>query len=167
MKKIIIIIFCLLIVILASCNKNKNYHATFVRDGYAFDDEYIFSHNTYGACSDETTYLDENIPKEIYVIIDNDQKLNEVFNSFPSVDFEKEMILLYAFTTTNNTNYYIDSVNYHSSILEINYGQKKQYGRKKPNALPPYTRWLIVKMDIIEVEDLQFNYIGYVRWWVK
>ena len=46
-------------------------------------------------------------------------------------------------------------------------GQKKKYGRQKPNALPPYTRWLIVKMDIIEVEDLQFNYIGYVRWWVK
>ena len=73
------------------------------------------------------------------------------------MDLEKSMILMHGFTTASGSSYEIRDVFIEDRVLTIKY-MYIPVKRSPPNASMPMTKWVIVVMDIVDTETVEFRY---------
>ena len=139
------------------------FNSVVVSNNYSFKEDFLLTHKTYGAYLDGHIISDDKYPKEITIIIKNEQELLEKFDSFPDVNFCEKMVCIHGFTATVNDDYYLDEVILENNSLIINYGNKKTNKKKPPENSKPDTKWFIVILDRIEVDNAKFSYLGYIN----
>ena len=100
----------------------------------------------------------ENVPKERMIIINNENDFKYAFKKFEEIDMNKEMIVMHAFTTAGNSEYEVVNIKISEKKLIVEYTNKK-HRLEEPNASMPDTKWIIVKMDKLDVDCVDFVYL--------
>ena len=155
MKKICMA--CASILILASlligCARIE-YNATILKDGFAFNLEWY--ENNYTKHSLQSEY-NNDLPESRTYVINNQEDLNEVFASFPQIDFDTEMVIVYCYTTTCNRKQKLDNVSFDNGVLNIEFSNVKAWF-DVDDATSPQTRTCVIRMDKIEATDINVTY---------
>ena len=86
--------------------------------------------------------------------------MGEVFKEFDDIDFTEEIVLLHGFTTASNGEYELKNIKLIEKKLTIDCANKKKNELTPPNASMPNTKWLIVRMNIIAVDSVEFNFVA-------
>lgn len=161
MKRLMIIIFTILsIVIITGCSDKNLYNAKIVTQNYEFNEEFLLNNKTFGAYLKDGYYIDdEKYPKERMIIINNESDFNNAFKIFEDIDFNEEMIVIHAFTTASNSEYELKNINFAEKKLTIEYCTKKTNGINPPNASIPDTKWLVVKINRLDIEYVDFIFL--------
>ena|GEM_PF-2125297 len=158
---LMVVMILSLIAGLAGCG-NKKYNAVMYGNVYEnrtwLNDEFYENNLTHGSFSSVTgDYVqDETYPTYRTKIIVEKAEFDTVFKEFPvEVDFEQSMIVMHCFTTSSSNPYKIKSIFFDEQALTINY---KQLTSKKtvPNASMPISKWVIVKMDKLDIDSAEF-----------
>ena len=76
------------------------------------------------------------------------------------IDFNEEMIVIHAFTTASNSEYELKNINFAEKKLTIEYCTKKTTGINPPNASIPDTKWLVVKINRLDIECVDFIFLA-------
>ena len=160
MKKIMISFFIFLSIFVVTGCSNKNlYHAKVINDNYEFNEDFVMNNKTFGAHSNDGHYIkDEDVPKERMIIINNESDFKYAFKKFEETDMNKEMIVMHAFTTAGNSEYEVVNIKISEKKLIVEYTNKK-HRLEEPNASMPDTKWVIVKMDKLDVDCVDFVYL--------
>ena len=99
------------------------YHAAEITSGVFFQENFLKENRTYGACyvrdgvdPDKATSSDIEVdvtsPVDRTFVIRSQEELEKIFSGFPEVDFEKEMILLYIYTSPYGRRRKIKSIDF-------------------------------------------------------
>ena len=174
MKKIVIVIYTFVIVVfLSGCNKGNNflYNAVMVASGaipsshneFIFNDSFLEDNIIGGALykndnydsndpkSEKFIYIDDSMaPKRIIKVIDSIEVHDLVFNKKIEVDFDKEILILFLFSSTN-CSYSLNEVKIEDNILQIVYNYQVNYNTE------PERTCILIKMDKIEYEKIEFT----------
>lgn len=149
------------LLLFTGCGSNK-YNAVILTTGFSFKEEFLKDNLTRGS-----HYLNENgeivsaegesYPRHRVFIIKSHEDANLIFESFSdSIDFEKEMLIIYIFTTINPDPCKINKVFIDEDVLKINYKfQRSKIG--SDNTSSPTQRCLLVKIDKHEVASVEFT----------
>lgn len=162
MKKICILCMCITFVVcLTGCKKNKwrKYNAKVISEGYVFNETFLLDNKTYGSYLNGYYIEDESYPKERVIIVNNEEYFQEVFDAFPDIDFNKEMIVLHGFTTSSNGSYEIKSMDVKDRKLSIEYRHHKKSTISPPDASKPDTKWFIVKLNYMDICSVEFKFV--------
>ena len=104
--------------------------------------------------------LDETLPKFRTFIITEKALLDEIFSVCPEIDFEKDMVVMYAFTSI----YYgrdlkITSITINKKNLKIEFKYMAgKIGHK--DASSPQIRFLVIKMDKLDIDTVEFTLLN-------
>jgi hypothetical protein len=143
------------------------YNAIVVDAGLAFKKDFLMENMTYGAiyqnenwdpddASSEELIEDQTSPVFRTYIITEKTQLDEVFSVFPDIDFEKEMIVMYAYTSVYGRKRIITSITLDNKNLKIAF--KIAEGKPGYNdASMPQRRFLIIKLDKLDIDTVEFN----------
>lgn len=105
----------------------------------------------------EIMVADESYPEFLTFIINTQEDFDSKFMKFPpTINFEKEMLLVYIFTTTNPNIYKISEISLDDKILNINFKAEKSKGMSD-NLTSPIQKCLIVKADKMEITTANFT----------
>lgn len=168
-KKILIlgVLIIMSIGLFAGCGKDNKYNAVLYDDVRLWMQENFLKANmTYGSVYQ---YFDENgnmytsedttSPKTRTLVISDLGTFNEAFISFlPNVDFDKEMLVLYIFTTTSINRRVLNSIEFTQQKLTIKFSVKKSQSNGDAIA-GPGQMILVVKMDKIAVDATSIEFI--------
>lgn len=166
---IVTVVFVLIISMSFGCG-NK-YSAVIVESELQFTNNFLKNSITYGAYYrnenfnsekdewDEEWLYDTVSPKTRTYIIGGKFELNEIFSAFPKVDLEKEMVIVYCYTSCYGRSRILKDIQRGDDlILKIKFTIKK--GRcGYADASMPQRRILVLKMDKLEVKSVEFEYI--------
>lgn len=174
MKKILClgVIFVMCLGLFAGCGEKKGdktvpYNAVVVETDFQFKKDFWKENIISGAINryydDEgnlqtvKTFEDETLPNFRIFIVKEQNEFDDIFDVFPQVDFEKEMVIIYIFRTPHsNRTYKIKNVEVCDKTLKISYaelGGKPGYG----DASLPQRKALVIKMDKLDVESVEFK----------
>ncbi len=161
MKRLMIMCFIILgIFMITGCSNKNLYNAEIVTDNYEFNKEFLMNNKTFGAYLNDGYYIDDDkYPKERMIIINNETNFNNTFKNFENININKEMIVMHAFTTASNSEYELKNIKLNEKKLIIEYSTKKTNGINPPNASMPDTKWLIVKLDLLNIDDVDFIFL--------
>lgn len=165
MKKIIL---CLTVVFMSSlfmmgCNHSsynaKLYDASnWINNDFA-DNNLIRNVYYSQSDSDEKFFLDdETYPESRTFIIENLEEYNKIFNNNVedlNVDFNKQVLIVYTFRSTDHRNLKLISANLQDKILEITFETIFKSGTGDTST--PYQRWMVIKLDKVEIESVEFK----------
>jgi len=119
------------------------------------------NNKTFGAASSDGHYIDDDtFPKERMIIINNETSFKKAFKTFEDIDFNKKMIVMYAFTTASNSKYELKNIELNEKKLTIEYKTKKTNRINPPNASKPDTKWVIVKLDLLDINEVNFVFLA-------
>lgn len=144
MKKYLTLILIIFVIILTGCKLSMPYNAKIINDGYEFDKTFLDTN--------KTKTDNESLPEERVYYIKDQNALNNAFVSFPEIDFEKEMIIIYGFTTSNDAIYELEKVEYKNKQLNIEYKVKKILEIKESS-----TEWIVIKMNTLTINSINVN----------
>ena len=127
-----------------------------------FKEEFLKANRTYNV-----DYMDENgdwfldltSPKFRTYIIREKAQTDEIFSICPDIDFEKDMIVMYAYTSIYGSNRYhiIKKITLNNKNLKIDY--KISAGKLGAFDAPgPRTRFLVLKMDKLDIDTVEFTW---------
>lgn len=156
LRKIILMLTFVLLICLTGCKKTMPYNARIINDNYEFNEEYIIENKTLGAYLNNGDIAGSKYPEERMIIINDETSFKNAFKKFEKIDFTKEMIVMHAFTTASNSEYELKNIKYNEKKLTIEYITKKTNGINPPNASKPDTKWLIVKLDSLDIDEVNF-----------
>ena len=156
LRKIILMLTFALLICLTGCKKTMPYNARIINDNYEFNEEYIIENKTLGAYLNNGDIAGSKYPEERMIIINDETSFKNAFKTFEKIDFTKEMIIMHAFTTASNSEYELKNIKYNEKKLTIEYITKKTNGINPPNASKPDTKWLIVKLDSLDIDEVNF-----------
>ena len=145
MKKLFAILILLgLICNLVSCSKNI-YDVRYAED-YLWKDGWEFD---YGVSDYDS----------ITKIIDSKEELDEIFEEFPDVDFEKEVIVYYSYVTTHPRKVKIDKAYVENNTLVIEIRKVRKI-RIIPvaDATAPQRRYLVFRLDKGDYENIEVKW---------
>lgn len=100
---------------------------------------------------------DETYPESRTFIVENSEVYNRIFNNDIEnfdVDFNKQMLIVYTFRAINHRNLKLISVNLQDAILRITFESISKSGIG--DTCMPYQRWIVIKLDKIEVKSVEF-----------
>ena len=126
-----------------------------------FKEDFLKANMVYGANYDYENgeYVNDEIsPKFRTFIITEKSQLDGVFSVYPDIDFEKEMVVMYIYSSTYNSIYYEEkliSITLVNKNLKIEFkivGGKPGYGI----AHMPQRTFLPVRMDKLNIETVEF-----------
>ena len=163
MKRIIVlfVIFILNIFIVTGCSNKNLYDAKIITSNYEFKEDFLINNKTFGADSNDGHYIDDDtVPKERMIIVDNETSFNNTFKTFEDIDFNKEMIVMHAFTTASNSEYELKNIELNGKKLTIEYKTKNTNRINPPNASKPDTKWVIVKLDLLDINEVNFVFLA-------
>lgn len=98
---------------------------------------------------------DDSSPKSRAFVIEDDEQYDTFFkqNSF-DVNFEKEVVVLYIFSDTNNRNYILKGLELNDKELTVQVQLQKSL---VDDTIMPYQRCLVLKMNKVEIEAVKFE----------
>jgi len=97
------------------------------------------------------------LPKFRTFIITEKVQLDEIFSVCPEIDFEKEMVVMYAYTGINNRQRIITSITLNNKILEIEF---KIVERESNDTSVPQTRFIVIKIDKLDIDTVEFTLLN-------
>lgn len=142
------------------------YHAVIMESGFTFGTEFLRESMTYGASyrnedfdpeKGEEWLYDTQSPKSRTYIIADRSGLDGVFESFPPIDFDREMILVYCYTDIYSRERILKSVKCKDGAVKVKFTIKSNFGRA--DATAPARHILVVKMDKLDVTSAEFIYV--------
>ena len=153
---------------LIGCKKIK-YNAVEFDKYVSLKEEFLNRNSTYGLIYKNSSFdyksdklpkyylMDKYSPKNRVFVIDNDEDLSLIANSFSNINFEKEILIIYMYTSTSARSVELKNVNVKNSVLNITYflPQKIRY----TNSAKPHQEVLILKLDRISFEDVNVKII--------
>ena len=156
---IFILAFATAAIVACSGDVNK-YRAELYSIGYAdLNDEFLESNRTYGTYyegADGKTIKDTDSPRTRTRIIGNEDEFAAVFINFPAdVDLEKQMIVMYMSTVSNNRACRLKKLTLDNGKLEITFKVQPVESGIKDSTMPG-TRYLAVVMDKADVDSVDF-----------
>ena len=137
----------------------------------AYKEEFLKTNRTYGVKypnenwnpedgSSPKGFIDLTSPKFRTFIITEKARLDEIFSVCPEIDFEKEMVVMYAFTSVyNGRDLKITSITLDNKNLKIEF----KYVEGKPghkDASSPQTRFFVIKMDKLDMDTVEFTLLN-------
>ena len=157
MKKILISLFLLFAVMyITGCNVKK-YNIKIIENGYTFNDGVLEEYFPYGAYNFNLNQYNTNTnSREDYTfIIKDENQLNELFNEFEDINFDKQMVIVYIYTGIYDSKVKITEVEYEELELsiEFSYNLKKGTG----SATMPKQKTLIIIMDKLELIEVDIE----------
>ena len=128
----------------------EKYHAEIISD-YEMDSDYITANQTKGATGNSA------LPKDIVNVIESQDDLNTAFSRFPKINFEKEMVIVYFYTSVYNRPRELKGIEItEEKEMRIHFIEVSP-GEGIVDACSPKTRPLVVKLD--KIEDYSFVFI--------
>ena len=136
------------------------HNAVLLSDGITYSEEWCEQNYTYGGIYEfDKSGYDESLPKSRTYLIKNQTELDAVFSQSPSIDFEKEMVLVYCYTTIYCRKQVLENVVLSEGVLNVEFDiVKGKIGRA--DAAAPHTRMLAVKLDKLETKKVNVTYKG-------
>lgn len=170
MKKIASCLAVLLVGMSIFSGCGAGYHAVEIDSGLAFQENFLEENRTCGALYPNENFNPADDESEEYIwdttspidrtfVIRNEEELKEIFSDFPAVDFEKEMVLLYIYTSPYGRTRKIKSIDVRENDLTI----KFQYNKGKfghADLSSPQQRVFIIKMDRLDVTNVKFELLS-------
>lgn len=157
MKKFLVLtaIFLIALLTLTGCTENK-YNASlsdnareWVKDEFA-DDNPTKGLNANGSYPESRTFIIDTQEKYDEILLSDIDELN--------IDFEKQMLVVYNFTTIYHRKYYLSGLNADNRVLSINYKMETKSGTG--DASLPYQRWFVIKLDNLDIDSVEFKEIS-------
>ena len=143
---------------LFGCDK-INHNAIIITDGIVYKTDWLENNYTYGANYDNAYGYDEASPESRTHIIKNATALNEVFEVFPEIDFEKEMVLVYCYTSVYARKRVLEKVVLDGNVLSVEFNvEKGKIGYA--DACAPHRRVLVIKLDKLDATEVNIQYNG-------
>ena len=128
----------------------EKYHAEIISD-YEMNSDYIMANQTKGATGNSA------LPKDIVNIITNQTELKAAFSEFPKINFEKEMVIVYFYTSVYSRPRELKGIEItEEKEMRIHFIEVSP-GEGIGGACSPKTRPLVVKLD--KIEDYSFVFI--------
>lgn len=144
----------------AACGKNQ-YHAVLYDNAEEWiNEEYVNAHRTRGARYGENSesVADDSCPETWTEIVKNQEKYLEIFSDAQEefeVDFEKEMLIVYTFTTVYHRSCSLTKLKLKDETLTIGYKIPTMVG--VGDASKPYQRFFVVKLDKLDLNAAEFT----------
>lgn len=121
------------------------YNTVILKDGFTFNKAWLESNND---LSESKTF-----------IIEDQNMLDEIFSDFKDVDFEKEMVIVYYYTTIYIREQKLEKVSLENGVLNIEFDVVKG----KPgtgDATAPQTRTCVICLDKVTATEVRITYNG-------
>lgn len=164
MKQIISILIVLLLClsVLVGCQKPdpSNANCQIMSDELSSDTlkaSFLKENRTSGAYYDGDVALEDNdIPKSRTFIIKTQDEYDTIFENTASVavDFNSELLILYAFTTEYHRDISLDDWKVEGKTISITY-EMKEPGKPVGDAARPFQRFLLIKMNKLDIENAE------------
>ncbi len=165
MKKLILL-FLLFSLCLASvsCSRSENELKAELLNGDltpdCFNESFIEENRTYGAYYDGTFFEEEGVPRSRVIIIKTENEFNSAFADAPeeiSIDFSKESLIIYAFTTEYHREVTLKSFQKIDGALTVEYKMKSTSGLfNVGDAAMPFERFVAVKINSQDIATAEF-----------
>jgi len=164
MKKLFIraLSVCILVLLCAftGCGATKGeemlpFNAKAIGSPLVFREDFLKANRTYGAYWDEGE--DRTSPKFRTFIITEKFRLDEIFSVCPEIDFENEMVVMYAYTHIYGRERIITSIILDNKNLKIEF---KIAENEKNDASVPQTRFLVIKLDKLDIDTAEFTLLN-------
>ncbi|MDR1094605.1 MAG: hypothetical protein LBL66_10720 [Clostridiales bacterium] len=168
-KKIVGLGVLLMMISLVGCG-NK-YNAVVVDSGLVFRKEFLKANRTYGVTYYNEDYdkdgdrtdeylVDRMSPKFRTFIIKEQNEFDDIFTDFSTeVNFEKELLLIYLFTSVYHRPCKIQSMKLDGETLKIDFKMKNAKPGVK-DASVPEQRYLVIKMKNLDISAAEFVRLG-------
>jgi len=130
----------------------------FIKNGRLKGDESV----TVGNAVQIVEYNDtlEDRDKRI-IVINNQNHIDEIFDEFPPIDFENEIILICAYRSYTLKPLKLESLKQRENKLTIKFDIVKNWGDGlKMDSIPPSTRYVIIKIEKIAFDSVELIYGG-------
>ena len=151
-------VLLLSICMLVGCGRIE-YNAVIVDEGVVYREEWIENNYTYGSYPSWHDGYDESLPEDRTYVITEKTALDEIFETFPKVDFEKEIVLVYCYTTVYVRDRVLKKALLDGDVLNVEFDVVAgKLGHA--DAASPQTRVLVVKLDKLDVAKVQITYNG-------
>jgi len=122
-----------------------------------YKEDFLKANKTYGSYNFNGNRVDdETSPKFRTFIITEKARMNEIFSFYPDIDFEKDMLVMYAYTSVYNRQQIIKSITIDNKNLIIEF----KIADAKPgykDASMPQTRFLVVRMNKLDIDTVEFT----------
>lgn len=132
------------------------YNAAIVQDGIVCRESWFENNLTKGSYQSE---YDEELPESRTFLVENQEELDEIFSEFPKVDFEREMVLVYCYTTNFIRQQVLEQVAFENGIIKVAFDVARGIPGRA-DATAPQTRLCIVKLDKLNISTVIFTYNG-------
>ncbi len=169
MKKLFLLIVFLIITLFVSGCKNK-YDLKIIDEEVIFKQDFLDNNSTYGAHK-TIVKIDENgkeyfefeedltSPESRTFIIRNKEESKKIFSIIPEIDFNKETIILYMYTSVRKKDETIKNIKLDNGVLEIKFFLKR-VPSDVIDGTQPYVSVLVVRTKNIDFDDATFQYIN-------
>lgn len=129
---------------LVSCTKFE-YNAVILKDSFTFNESWLDSNNE---LTESKTF-----------VIESQEALDEIFTDFKEIDFDKEMLIVYCYTTIYVREQKLEKVSFDNNILSIEFDVVDG----KPgtgDATAPKTRTCVICLDKVAATEVKVTYNG-------
>ena len=159
MKRLFVVIFVMIFMfVLFGCNKIE-YNAEIVKEDVLFNQEWLDNNQVYNTYNLEIDEWNLESPKDRVFVINDEKQLNEVFNQFPTIYFENEMLIVYCYRTVYRREQKLTKVILNNDVLEIEFDiVSGKFGYA--DAAMPQTRVCVIRMDKVEFTSVNIKYTG-------
>ena len=157
MKRYSLYLASLLLIVcsLISCS-SAQYNASIIKSGVTYNEAWLAQNYTRG--SHQSGY-DASLPESRTYIIKNQNELDEVFSVCPKIDFDKQILIVYCYTTTYVREQKLEKFFYENGVLSIDFGVVKgKIG--VGDATAPGTRICIISLDKLDISSVVIKYTG-------
>lgn len=116
-----------------------------LKDGFAFKESWIDSNNE---LTESKTF-----------VVESQEALNEIFTEFKDVNFDKEMVIVYCYTTIYVREQKLEKVSLDNGVLSIEFDVVDG----KPgtgDATAPQTRTCVICLDKVAATEVKITYNG-------
>jgi hypothetical protein len=125
-------------------------------------EDFLKANRTYGASYwNENGIMERDLtsPKFRTYIITEKARLDEILSVCPEIDFEKEMVVMYAYTSTNGRARKIISVTLDNKNLKIEFKFVEGIPGYKDGKMPE-TEFLVLRMDKLDIDTVEFTLLN-------
>ena len=160
MKKTLSLVLALITLLfcLVSCTKFE-YNAVILKDGFTFNETWLESNQTLGSLQGETHEYDDSLPESRTYIIQNQAQLEEIFSDFPEIDFDKEIVLVYCYTTVYIRKQRLEKVSLENGVLTVAFDVVRgKLGHA--DAAAPHTRLCVIRLGKVDITEVNIMYNG-------
>ena len=146
MKKTLSLILALITLLFCfvGCSKFE-YNTVILKDGFTFKKSWIDSNN--------------DLTESKTFVVESQEALDEIFTDFKDVDFDKEMVIIYCYTTIYVREQTLEKVSFENNILTIEFDVVDG----KPgtgDATTPQTRTCVICLDKVVATKVKITYNG-------